>query len=712
MMVMKKTKSLVLAMCLAVLFFAGGSLRSSERVSEPFNYRGYSEIQYSGIKKFSAYVPMSDGVKLAVDVYLPTGGPKSSFPVIIEYTPYSRANIDLNNGPVHKLARKTAVKTTSPVLDMLTVKTPMGDQLKTAIAHGYVFVRADMRGSGASYGWKADFMPQLGLDGAELVNWIAKQPWCDGNVGMLGGSYSAHTQWVTAQHAGPALKAIVPVVCAFEGFSGEVYPGGIYQQEFMSSYSQDLGKMNLNYYDFKISEVLMGRQMRLPAAPVVDEDGDGDLVDEVPLDLNHNGTFLDDYGYPENPDDPPRYSDGKPRQHIYYMATRDHRQNFNYHFWAQTLLYIDAKLPHPFSDYSAYDFSPSAAVPEIMKKKIAIYDIGGWHDLFGRGTTEYFCTMQGANPSKMMMSPANHLSGGPFWDLYLKNSFYELIGPELLRFFDHYLKGIDNGIDREPPVLIYVMNGQGWRFEKEWPLKRQLLTEFYLGPDHTISKQRGASGQDRYKADYAHDSRYGKTQSNRYLAGIGRPLTVLPKRDEKDKHCLVYTSAPLESDLEVTGHPIVELHVSSSADDGDFFAYLEDVDEHGQALLVTEGGLQAGFAKLFDNDKEIMDGAFRINVLPELPWHGYRRSDFADAVFKGGKIITLTFDLFPTAWVFKKGHAIRVSIAASDWPTFRLNPSLAPGNDPHNPANIVPTITMFRGDAHPSHITLPVIPGP
>jgi uncharacterized protein len=170
---------------LGLFFLLASAAPAAEKISEPFHYQGYSFAQYPKIEKSSAYVPLSDGNKLAVDIYKPAGGPETSFPVIVELTPYTRAYIDLNNGPLHRAVRKSKLKTTSPVLDMLAVKTAMGDQIKMVIGHGYVFVRADLRGCGASSGWKADFMPQMGKDGGELIDWIAKQPWCSGNVGMI-----------------------------------------------------------------------------------------------------------------------------------------------------------------------------------------------------------------------------------------------------------------------------------------------------------------------------------------------------------------------------------------------------------------------------------------------------------------------------------------------------------------------------------------------
>jgi len=165
----------------------------------------------------------------------------------------------------------------------------------------------------------------------------------------------------------------------------------------------------------------------------------------------------------------------------------------------------------------------------------------------------------------------------------------------------------------------------------------------------------------------------------------------------------------LESDIEVTGHPVAHFWASSTAGNGDFFLYLEDVHPDGRAVLITENPMRAGFAGLKDINKIILRGSTGVEVLPKLPWHGYEQADYVDGIFNGGNVVELKFDLMPTSWVFKKGHRIRLSSATSDWPTFRLDPALSPSNNPAAPDNILPTVAIYRDAARSSRITLPVI---
>lgn len=169
---------------------------------------------------------------------------------------------------------------------------------------------------------------------------------------------------------------------------------------------------------------------------------------------------------------------------------------------------------------------------------------------------------------------------------------------------------------------------------------------------------------------------------------------------------LIYDTAPLTENIEVTGHPIINMLVSSTANDGDFFVYLEDVAPDGTSTMVSDGLLRASFAGLYSEDT-IVPGNF--DVKPALPWHGFATAQRNDTVFADSAQVELRIDLMPTSWVFRQGHRIRVAIAGADWPTFVLHPLLSPENNPDAGSNIVPTISVHRTDAALSYIQLPII---
>lgn len=667
-----------------------------------------SSQEFSSVEKSSEYVVMNDGTKIAVDIYLPSGytgegEAPESFPVIFSYLPYQRASMN-SDGSIDDHSDNEF------------------------LPYGYAIVYADMRGTGASFGWMADFMRQICRDGKELVSWIDSQPWCDGNVGMSGGSYLGWSQLCVASQAPEALKCIVPAVVPLEGFTGEVYPGGIYLNAFMKLWSGG---------QYPSLRNLTGHQ----AAPVVDEDGDGMLADEIPVDINQDGTFIGDYQWPVNENNPPQYPDNAERsKHYYFNATMEHAAhpegapgNYDYDNWCRNIYFIDTQRP---SDGLTATELCANLVPKIMDSGIPVYNVGGWFDGFARGTTELYATMKETNPSRLLMRPSYHgpVSKGFREMLGIDKTEYEkFLFEEQLKYYDHYLKGMETGIKEEDPVLIYVMNGEGWRREKEWPLSRAEKKGYYFGENNSLTKSEpssSAQGWDEYPADFTHNSGFGELDVswlapihamlgkpapvtdtfyfNRYLSVAGAAPSALPERTEQDKKCLTYTSEPLEDDKEVTGHPILHLWVSSTADYGDLYFYLEDVDKNGKAVLVTEYPLRAGFHEVKDNDLQITaDNG--VDVLPDLPWHGYREQDYEDSVFAGSRVVEIKHALQPTSWVFKEGHRIRVSIAAADWPTFRLHPELAPGNRPDDPDNIVPTITVYHSKERPSRVELPVV---
>ena len=178
-------------------------------------------------------------------------------------------------------------------------------------------------------------------------------------------------------------------------------------------------------------------------------------------------------------------------------------------------------------------------------------------------------------------------------------------------------------------------------------------------------------------------------------------------RTELDEKTLVYESEPLNTEMEVTGHPIADLWVSANQSDADVFVYLSDVAPDGTVHYVTEGQLRAGFHRLAD--PALQTEGLR-PVHPELPWHGFRAEDYDPHALSDGQILNLRFDLQPTSWVFGEGHRIRISIAGADEGNFELHPNICTDGDPDQ--CLETTLTVHRGSNRQSRIELPVIPLP
>ena len=617
-------------------------MSSSLKISKPFQYEGYTNPDYGDFESHSTYVSMSDGERIAADIYLPAqysgkGAAPGQFPTIFIFTCYQR-------GSFHPETREW---------EWTTSRRP-GVGSDYFLRHGYAMVVADTRGTGASSGNSQVFGWRYQDDAGEMVNWIAEQAWCDGNIGMIGGSHVGWTQLAAASRKPPALKAIMPAVVPFDGFTGQFFPGGIPMYSFINQVE----------LSDAVSEELKQTRNRL-SAPVFDEPGNKVDWEEVKKLAMLERPVLPSYDWVNEP-------------------------------------FIDTKCP---SGETGRDICVNL-VGGVAESGVAIYHLGGWFDGFTRGTCELYATLVSTNPSRLALFPGYHdlLYGFMYDEFGVKTP--DLLA-ERLRFFDHYLKGINNGIEQDPPLMIYNMQGDGWRSESEWPLARQVETSFYLGGENMLSVGESQEGTDSWKMNLRHDRRYGANLSSRWTGLFAIPPQGAPDMTARDADSLCYTTTPLQCDIEVTGHPIVHLWVSADTGDVDIFVYLEDVDENGRSLMVTEGQLRSGWAGL-QGKNTVTD--CNVEVLPELPWHGYEKGQYQPGLFTNGGIVELVMDLQPTSWTFRAGHSIRLAVTGANWPDFQLHPGLSPQNNPEAMDNVKPTIQIHRGASHRSAVRLPVIP--
>jgi predicted acyl esterase len=232
------------------------------------------------------------------------------------------------------------------------------------------------------------------------------------------------------------------------------------------------------------------------------------------------------------------------------------------------------------------------------------------------------------------------------------------------RFFDHYLKGIDNGVMDEPGVYYYTYGkpkGQEWSASRTWPLPNERRVPYYLGA--------GSLVREAPTAEDAKDElvvNYEATAANAAMSG------------------LVYETSALEEELLITGHPVIDMWLASTAADSDVVAYLQNVAPDGSTTSYNmHGRLRASQRK---------EGSPPYDNLG-LPWHPFRAGDAQPLV--PGEPVQLRFDMLPISMLFEKGHKLRLILTFADAATPRLDPA--------------PSVTVLRDVKHPSTITLPVI---
>ncbi len=586
---------------------ANNLVPTSEPISEFGLYEGYSEPLYDGsAARTSQYVEMRDGTLLAVDIYRPTlygQVVEDPLPVVWSHTRYQRAR-QLPSGYVE----------------------PGHGGARHLIRYGYVVGVVDARGSGASFGVRTvEFSPEEAQDAYDITEWFAAQSWCDGNVGMSGGSYMGITQLFAAAQGPPSLKAIFPAMHLFDIYD-QFLTNGIFMRDFLEQWDASIRDMD--------------NSLSMSVAPV-DGDPEGVMLAEA-LALR-----------PQN---------GYPLEMI------------------EVAPYRNSMVP----GVGSYDVtSPGTYIHEINAAGVAIYQLGGWYDAYTTDPMLWFVNLEGSH--KLVMPGWNH-SYHEWW-----------LEIEQLRWFDYWLKGIDNGIMDEPPLRYYVMgapDGEAWRTADEWPLpnEKRVAYYFHAGPSESIDSVNDGLliaeapiegyGQDDYTVDYSTTT--GET--NRFANGYGAAFQY-PNMADHDRQALTYSTPPLDADIEVTGHPVVHLWVTSTADDGDFFVYLEEVDELGYSTYITEGRLRASCRELHEPPFENMG----------LPWH--RCYDEDTELLHQGEPVELVFDLKPTSNLFDAGHRIRVTVTGADADTFET-PQLDPP----------PTVSIYRNSEYASFIELPIIP--
>ena len=567
-------------------------------------------------------IPMRDGTRLYADVYRPDTSDR--VPVLLQRTPYNKA--------------------------LAAARTGALDAIRAA-SHGFAVVVQDTRGRYASEGEFYAFLNETD-DGYDTVEWCAAQPWSSGKVGMFGRSYVGATQWLAAVSRAPSLAAIVPGITSSDYYEGWTYQGGAFSWGFAVSWAvNQLTLANL---------ANISRNGSLPPET-------GESLIKALDDLDETFRFLPEKDFP--------------------------------HLKGALAPYFYDWMAHPSADeywsrWRIEDYHSQIAVPAL--------NIGGWHDIFLKGTLRNFQGMREKGPTdtvrrgqKLLIGPWHHATPGPdvsgevAFGLMAADGAIDVNGLHL-RWYDYWLKGIDNGILDEPPVRIFVMGDNAWRYEQEWPLARTQYVDYYfhsggkantLNGDGSLSPTSpGAEPPDVFLYDPRDPvpTRGGGLCCNAsFLPGGAFDQGSIEARPD----VLVYTSPPMEQDLEVTGPVAVTLYAASSATDTDFTAKLVDVSPCGCTRNLTDGIIRAR----------------------------YRESLSTPVLIEPGTVYQYTIDVVATSNVFKTGHRIRVEVSSSNFPRFDRNPNT--GRQPWEEKELRPAVqTVLHGDQYPSHITLPIIP--
>jgi putative CocE/NonD family hydrolase len=504
-------------------------------------------------------------------------------------------------------------------------------------ARGYVAILQDTRGRFDSEGEFYPFKYEMN-DGYDTIEWAAGLAYSTGDVGMFGGSYVGATQMLAAISKPPHLKAIFPYVTASEYYDGWTYQNGALMQWFASSWTSGLAEDTLRR---KTSAQARAK----------------DWVAQLPV---------EEYRLIA----PPTAADVAP----YFRDWVEHERDDEY--WRRWKI----------SDH-------------YQELDIKALHSGGWHDIFLKGSIKNFVEMkkraasqQARDGQRLLIGPWAHAgtsAEGKIGDVVFGKSAVLDFAATIVKWFDYALKGIPNEFASEAPVRLFVMGDNVWRDEKEFPLARTRYTKYFLhankgansltGDGELSVKTPGKERADTFEYDPQNPV---PTLGGRLCCGPAiAPGPFDQRANEGRQDILVYSTPPLESDLEVTGYIQLELYAASSATDTDFTAMIVDVDPSGYARFLTDGIVRAR----------------------------YRNSTERAELLEPGKITKYTIDLWATANVFKTGHRLRVYVSSSNFPRFNRNLNTGEATM-HATRLIKAQQTIYHDAEHPSVIILPIIP--
>jgi putative CocE/NonD family hydrolase len=515
-------------------------------------------------------------------------------------------------------------------------------------SHCYLVAIEDVRGQGTSGGTFSEFTHDM-EDGYDSVEWAAALPGSNGKVGMYGSSYVGATQWLAATTAPPHLATIVPANTASDYYDGWTYQGGEFRLAFVQPWAIGLA-----------TSAAQNRKDQATAAELKAASAD-------PTRWMDFRPFKDlPPMQPQNPAVAPWYFDW------IRHSTRDD-------FWRQ---------------FSIRDRYPSVKVP--------VLDVEGWYDAFLAGGTENFAGMVAhggtefaRDNQRLVIGPWDHVNWGRsdsdpaplLKDIGAVGD--SPINDLMLAWFGHFLKGENNDVAGKPRVDYFVMGANTWKSATSWPLPQTNWTTFYLSGPGGIADRKGqlvstapsAQPPDTYTYDPAFPvPSLGGHSCCGAQSGPQGPYDQTPVEQRSD--VLVYSSAPLEHDTEMTGPVNVRLWAQSTSADTDFTAKLTVVKPDGQVINLNNGILRTSFRDSLSDPT------------PTTPGRPYEHQ----------------IHVWPTSYEFRAGDRIRLEISSSDYPQFAPNPNTgAPfGMDS---ASRTAVQTILHDEDHPSAVTLPMIAG-
>lgn len=563
-------------------------------------------------------VPMRDGVHLAADIFRPDA--EGKFPALVSLGPWSK---ELSSD----LQWTTPPQPPSTRLWAAPIEAGNSEYL---VSRGYVHVIAHIRGLGHSEGAYDISTGWVGkaTDTYDLIEWTAQQPWCNGNVGMIGISAYGTIQLCTAIQQPPHLKAIFPYDAP-----GDLYRDGYYDGGLLSTFILNLGR------NWAISGLEQDRVQELK----------------------------------------------RKAREIRQKVAAQEEDPVGYHIVKDVMMYGEMYniLVHPqvnpwFSELITNPFDgpmyrERSFCEQYDKITIPSYCGAGWYAwtyTHLSGAFRNYAGITRAKAKKLILGPTAHGPGNRWY--HLERPFHQY-HDEILRWYDYWLKGIDTGIMDEPPIKLFVMGANRWRYEKEWPLARTVWKKLY---PRTFGRLL--------------DDPPGTPETTPDVF-VQQPLTTT-----SDLGLVRYQTAPFTRDLEITGPIALNLYASIQVEDKDWvdtnwIVSIRDVDPQGTDRELTRGWLKASHIALDPSKSK-----------PGQPYHLHTKESIEK--IEPDRIYEYAIEVRPTSNIFRAGHRIRLEIMSTDvaGPAVFIPPHLC--------RNDVVVHKIYHTKQYPTNLLLPTIP--
>jgi len=503
------------------------------------------------------------------------------------------------------------------------------------VRRGYIHAVVDVRGTGSSHGQWDAFGEREQADMPEIVAWAKALPWSNGNVGTLGPSYMGINQLLTAAQRPAGLKASFAVVPAADTYRDLIFSGG---------------QADIAFTPFWLGAVTAAGLF--PTQAVNPKQLPEGAIDALAVILDHLQGAVK-----------------------FQLANS-----------LQALLGGDAAYDGPFYELR----SPIEVVDQI---EVPTFVVGGLHDLLQRGEPLVYERLKQNVETRLLMGPWSHVEGSV--GAGLARHGLPTLNQIELRWFDHYLKDIDTGVEEIPQVTQYALGAEEYRTYEDWPAPELEPETFYLHAGRALDRNAPTAAEPPESLIQHPLSGICTRSLGQWTAGLG--LQLLPCfRDNRLNELgeLTYTSAPLEQDLEIQGPIQANVWIESSREEAALSVRVTDVHPGGRSTELSAGWLAGSFRETDESRSRIIDGAMI------QPWHPFTQESAVPLA--PGQPTLLQVEIFPTNAEIEADHRLRVSIGPSDFPHL-----LAPL--PQLLQTILGQVKVLHDPAHASSVEIPVL---